>query len=213
MILRNFSTILPKVWLVVFIFVVPAPTFASTTLTAHELIDNLAKEILKVASTSTPKNYRENIRKVIDTRYIERIDFLRITKTSTGTKAFNNATAEQQHELVNEYSEYLTGLIITAAYTLPDYTLELLPANGEVNRKKAEVGLLLKNVTTGFNIEAEFILHSLDGPWKIYDLNIAGTSAMIASKFFIKNSIEKHGFDGLIDDLKKLNDAASAPEK
>ena len=186
---------------------------ASTTLTAYDLIDNLSQEILAAARASNNNNYRENIREILDDKYIERIDFLRITKTSTGAKAFNNASDDQQEALVREYSEYLIGLISTAAYNLPDYTIELIPTDSSKNKKKAEVGLKLKNTNTNAEIEAEFILHSLDGPWKIYDLNIAGTSAMIASKFFIKTSIEKSGIDGLIDELKKLNRATTPKPK
>ncbi len=195
---------------VVFTIVLSSTLPASTPVTAHELIDNLAKEILTVVRASSKENYKENLRQVIENKYIERIDFLRITKSSTGTKAFNRATKEQQGALVEEYSEYLTSLMITAAYKLPEYSIELIPPASDEQKKKTEVGLILKDAETGFNIEVDFILHSLDGPWKIYDLNIAGTSAMIASKFFIKSSIEKHGFDGLIDDLKKLNEAATS---
>jgi len=178
---------------------------ASTTLTAYDLIDNLSKEIL---ATVRESNNKENIRKIIDDKYIERIDFLRITKISAGAIAFNNATKNQQDALVREYSDYLIGLITTAAYNLPDYTIELIPTDKNETKKKAEVGLKLKNTKTNLEIRADFILHSLDGPWKIYDLNIAGTSAMIASKFFIKSSIEKNGIDGLINELKNLNEAA-----
>ena len=185
----------------------------STTLTAHDLIDNLSKEILATARSSNKNNYRENIRKILDDKYIERIDFLRITKASTGTKAFNTATENQQNALVREYSEYLIGLISSAAYQLPDYTIELIPSDSDEKKKKTEVGIKLKNTKTETEINAEFILHSLDGPWKIYDLNIAGTSAMIASKFFIKTSIEKSGIDGLIDELKKLNRATTPKPK
>ena len=181
----------------------------STTLTAHDLIDNLSKEILATARSSNKNNYRENIRKILDDKYIERIDFLRITKASTGTKAFNTATENQQNALVREYSEYLIGLISSAAYQLPDYTIELIPSDSDEKKIKTEVGIKLKNTKTETEINAEFILHSLDGPWKIYDLNIAGTSAMIASKFFIKTSIEKSGIDGLIDELIKLNRATT----
>lgn len=181
----------------------------STTLTAYDLIDNLSKEILATARSSNKNNYRENIRKILDDKYIERIDFPRITKTSTGTKAFNNATRNQQDALVREYSEYLIGLISTTAYQLPDYTIELIPSDSDKKKKKTEVGLKLKNTKTKTEINAEFILHSLDGPWKIYDLNIAGTSAMLASKLFIKSSIEKSGIDGLIDELKTLNRATT----
>ena len=203
-----------RIFLITIVFAVPATIPASTTLTAHELIDSLSKEIVRAARASSEENYKENIRKIIDDKYIERIDFLRITKTSTGTKAFNNATAEQQDALVHEFSEYLIELIITAAYKLPDYSIELIPADSETTgKKKAEVGVILKDEKTGFKIEADFILHSLDGPWKIYDLNIAGTSTMLASKFFIKTSIEKHGIDGLIDDLKKLNNAEDSPDQ
>ena len=200
-----------RVFVAAFILALPATLPASTTLSAHELIENLSTDILAVARESNEKDYRTKLRSVIDDKYIERIDFLRIAKAATGAKAFNNATADQQNALVHELRAYLNGLLISAARNLPEYTIELLPSDGR-GKKKTKVGIILKDATNGFKLEAEVILHSLDGPWKIYDLNIAGTSAMLAVKFFIKNSIKKHGIDGLISDLKKLNAASITPE-
>ena len=113
---------------------------------------------------------------------------------------------QQRSALIDEYSRFLIGLLSTAIFENSDYRVELAPFDGDESKKKVEVGLKIIDPVSENETRIDFVLHSLDGPWKIYDLNLFGTSTLGANKSFFRDIIKKHGFDGLIADLKRRNE-------
>lgn len=198
----NFKFILVSLFLAF-----PVISVSSGTPTANELVSEMTEEIQTVARASDKKNYRNKIRQVIDSKYIDSIDFRRMTiNAAGGPKTFKKATSDQQETLIDEYSEFLIGMLSVAIYENSNHQIKVLPADKtSENKKKTEVGVILKDPVTGNESDVDFVLHSLDGPWKIYDLKLFETSTLKSNKDEFRSIIKSEGFDGLIDTLKEKN--------
>ena len=178
------------------------PTVAlSSGQTPHELVDEMTSTILSAAKSSTKKNYRVNIQEIVNRDYRNKIDFRRMTMKSAGIKNFNRATSEQQKTLVEEYAEFITGTLSAAIFEHSDHAIEVQAGSAGKDTNNVEVGLTIKDRVTGKENTVGFLLHSPDGDWKIYDLNIFDTSSLKTNESYFKDKIEKSGIEGLIEDL------------
>lgn len=179
-----------KAFIVALVLLLPTVALSSEQ-TPHELVDEMTSTILSAAKSSTEKNYRENIQKIVNRDYNDKIDFLRMTRNSAGIKNFKRATSAQQATLVEEYAEYITGTLSTAIFEHSDHTIEVLAGSTPKDKNKVEVSLTIKDPVTGTENTVGFMLHSLDGDWKIYDLNIFDTSSLETNKPYFRDKIKR----------------------
>jgi len=193
-----------KIFLIAFIFSLSGNSLSATTQTAHDFVNELTTDILQVAQESTSENYKEKIGEVIDGKYKERIDFLRMARITTG-KAFNAATEKQRSALVDEYSRFIIGMISSSVYEFSDNTVNLLPLEKDVEAEKIKIGLVMKDPVSKDENRVDFALHSRDGSWKIYDLYVLDESTLKSHKSQFKDIISNDGFDGVIELLKDRN--------
>jgi len=196
-----------KVVLLSFLLALPAISISSDSQTAHKLIDELTAEIHVAARASNEKNYKDKIQGVIDSKYKESIDFKRMTIIATGLADYRKAKKDQKSALLNEYTDFLMGTISSAIYEHSDHSIELLPSDGdEEGEVKTKVSLILKDPVSKQENEVDFMLHSMDGPWKIIDLRLFDTSTVEGHKADFEPILKEDGIDGLIGFLKKHNE-------
>lgn len=54
-------------------------------------------------------------------------------------------------------------------------------------------------------MKVNYRLHCRNGVWKLFDVNIAGVSMVIAHRSAFSAEVKKSGFDGLIEVLEQKN--------
>lgn len=134
-------------------------------------------------------------------------DFEEMTRSSMG-RHWASASAQQQQQLVKEFSELL---IRTYGVALLNYSGKPIEY-GTPRRSQDDKRVMVSSTVTalsGNTVPIDYKLHQVNGKWRVYDVVIEGISLVTNYRTTFTNEIRTGGVDGLIKRLVERNRSIS----
>jgi phospholipid transport system substrate-binding protein len=160
----------------------------------------------KLRSPARKNERREQLRAVIDPRF----DFAEMAKRSLGPQ-WSRRSPQEQREFVRLFTELLEH---TYVGKIESYNGEQITYTHEnLNDDHAEV--FTKVVTKkGQDFSVNYLLHSVNGDWKVYDVVIENISLVNNYRAQFNSILARSSFDGLLRKLQaKASDIAGLETK
>jgi phospholipid transport system substrate-binding protein len=171
----------------------PPEIIEDTTNRVIELVEN-NREIYEQDAERMRDDIREVLMPTIDTVYSARLVLGRHGRgrEPEELKEFSDALAEQ---LLRRYASALLE------YDLRD-RLEILPLSGDNTERMTRVRTRIQ--LDGSNrAPMDYVFRKTDGEWRVFDVIVEGISYVATFRNQIGEEIRRHGFDGLMERLRR----------
>ncbi len=174
-----------------------------------EVIRKTAEEV--IASIKTDKGIQSGDRSkayaLIDQKVLPHFDFTRMTRLAVG-RNWNQASADQQKQLVDEFRDLL---VRTYATSLSQYKDQVVQIKGTENQTGGTEAVVHSAIVPsgGQTIPIDYSMEKTGDGWKVYDIRVDGVSLVTNYRSEFTDIVRRNGLDGLIkalDDKRKLAD-------
>ncbi len=138
-------------------------------------------------------------------------DFTRMTRSAMG-RYWKKANETQQSAVVNEFRTLLIRTYSVAVLNYSGQAIEYLPGKESAGKKSngtsklVTVETIVTEADGGPRIPINYRLTETEGAWKVYDVVIDGVSLVANYRTSFSGQIRRGGIDGLINQLKQIND-------
>lgn len=147
---------------------------------------------------SEPERLREDIREVL----MPRIDTVYSARLVLGRHG-RSLEREQVEEFAEVLAEQLLGRYASALieYELRD-RLEILPLTGDNTERMTRVRTRIRIDSTNL-APMDYVFRKSDGEWRVFDVIVEGISYVATFRNQVGEEIRQHGFDGLMQRLRR----------
>jgi len=175
-----------------------------------EAVSNKALDRIKKDPTIQSGD-TERVLRFVDEEIMPHVNFERMTALAVG-RAWRQATAAQQRELIEQFRLLLVRTYSGALAQAVDKSIRLRPLRGDP--KAAEVLVRSELVgSRGDPIQIDYRLERVGEAWKIYDVNVLGIWIVQTYRDQFGQEVSARGVDGLIAGLKDRNAKAASGAK
>lgn len=172
------------------------------------LVKTNVDEVLSVIKQSKDKR---TLNDLAEKKVLPHFDFQTMTQLAVG-KTWRDASADQQHRLVNAFRGLLVNTYTTALNqsAIADATVEVKPA--QVASKQDEVTVKTVAKQSGRQpVAIDYRMKRTASGWKVYDVIVENLSLVTNYRDSFAAEVGRSGIDGLIRNLeaknRKLSDA------
>lgn len=183
-----------------------------------KLVRNVVEDVMKTVK-GDPDMQAGDIKKIqqlVETKILPNADFRKATAQAMG-HSWNQATAEQQAQILKEFKVLLIRTYAGAISQIRDQTVEFKPlrANPEDIMVTVRTGV----INHGENVPINYRLYkTCDNPkespktctqfsWKVVDINVLGAWLVEVYRSQFKQQINQGGIEGLIKFLQERNNS------
>lgn len=183
-----------------------------------KLVRNVVEDVMKTVKAD-PDMQAGDIKKIqqlVETKILPNADFRKATALAMG-HSWNQATAEQQAQILKEFKVLLIRTYAGAISQIRDQTVEFKPlrASPEDTIVTVRTGV----INHGENVPINYRLYkTCDNPkelpkactqfsWKVVDINVLGAWLVEVYRSQFKQQISQGGIDSLIKFLQERNNS------
>lgn len=159
--------------------------------TVRAIIDVLEA---RADQTRLTESDRDAIRKVVAGRF----DYREMSRRSLG-QPWNDISSTEQADFTELFRELMERSYGNRLAEYKGQTVEF--ADAEYKRDKARVQT--KVVDVNKETPVEYRLHQTEGGWQVYDIRIEGVSLVSTFRKDFDSQLQRDGFKGLMETLKK----------
>jgi len=188
-------------------FFVAASTAAQSTsqLGPEELVKKVTSDVL--ASIQSDKQLqagdKQKALQLAEQKVLPHIDFREAMTLAMG-RSWNQATPEQQTQLVNAFRTMLVRIYANAIDRYRGQTMKVLPVR--MTKDANEVTVRNQYLSPGQPpTPVEYSMKKTAEGWKIYDIAVEGVSLVLTYRAEFENITRTSGVDGLIKRLQEKN--------
>jgi phospholipid transport system substrate-binding protein len=190
---------------------------AQQDLAPDQLVQKITDEVL--AAVKSDKELaagdRQKAIKLAEEKVLPYIDFQHATRLAVG-RAWNQASAEQKKQLVNEFRNMLVRTYSNAIGAYQGQTLKVLPSRAKPDPEDTTVRTQFMRAG-GQPLPIDFAMRKSGQGWKVYDITVEGVSLVLTYRSEFDAVVKQEGIDGLIKRLATKNTPAAvgstAPQK
>jgi phospholipid transport system substrate-binding protein len=168
------------------------------------VVETVVAEALQVLATESDRlaEDRDHAIALLQTRLLPHVDLPRMARFALGPH-WRGATPDQRQRFTQAFH---AEVVRTLAVALQDHAEELARISRslkisyrELSRRDQRVTLraLLESPRFG-RLEIDLLLHAEDGPWKLYDLHLAGVSILLNYRSQITAAVSRDGLEAVI---------------
>ena len=190
--------------------VVPAPlqlAQSSTAMAAPEdVVRRVTQDVIDVFKSDRSLTQRpdpERVLAIVNERVMPVVNFSRMTALSVG-RYWNQATAEQQQQLMGAFRELLVLTYSEAVTYAPEATIQIRPGRYLPTDDDVIVRTLLQRPSKE-PIPIDYRMQRTASGWKVYDFNVLGLWMVEHYRAQFAQIISARGIDGLIGVLIEKN--------
>lgn len=171
----------------------------------QELVQDTTARLLAAvrAERETIRRDSQRLYGLVEDILLPVVDRERVSRWVLG-RHWRNATAEQRSRFTEEFQ---TMLIRTYSAPLLDYTaveITYLPFEHDLNDTDAVIRTQI-HYGERKPLSVYYSLHFRDGAWKVYDVTVAGVSAVTTFRATFSEQIQKVGLEEFIRQLSEQN--------
>jgi len=150
----------------------------------------------------TNENKGEQIVNIIDDVF----DYRRMALIALGKKAWKGATAEQKKRYLSAFETNLKNSYIDKLGLYTDQKVKVVAADSFFTKSKKE-RISLKTELLGANevYKVNYLFYKSKKGWKIYDVNLDGTSVVTANKKQISGLLKQKPLEDVIVEMENKN--------
>lgn len=160
-------------------------------------------EIFKSDRSLTQKPDPERVLAIVNERVMPVVNFSRMTALSVG-RYWNQATSEQQRQLMEAFRELLVLTYSEAVTYAPEATIQIRPGRYLPTDDEVIVRTLLQRPSKE-PIPIDYRMQRTASGWKVYDFNVLGLWMVEHYRAQFAQIISARGIDGLIGVLIEKN--------
>ena len=160
-------------------------------------------EIFKSDRSLTQKPDPERVMTIVNERVMPVVNFSRMTALSVG-RYWNQATSEQQRQLMEAFRELLVLTYSEAVTYAPEATIQIRPGRYLPTDDEVIVRTLLQRPSKE-PIPIDYRMQRTASGWKVYDFNVLGLWMVEHYRAQFAQIISARGIDGLIGVLIEKN--------
>jgi phospholipid transport system substrate-binding protein len=180
------------------------PAVAGGAASPRAVVETVVAEALQVLATESDRlaEDRDHAVALLQTRLLPHVDLPRMARFALGPH-WRTATPDQRRRFTQAFH---AEVVRTLAVALQDHAEELARISRslkisyrELSRRDQRVTLraLLESPRFG-RLEIDLLLHAEDGPWKLYDLHVAGVSILLNYRSQITAAVSRDGLEAVI---------------
>lgn len=170
-----------------------------------KFIDTLSNDVLTRIKTdkAIQSGDFQRVASFVDAAIMPNVNFERMTALSVG-RAWRQASAEQQKQLIVEFRALLLRTYSGALTQVSDKQVKVRPFRGDASADEVIVRSEIVG-TRGDPIQLDYRLEKSGNGWKIYDVNVLGIWIVQTYREQFGQEIAAKGIDGLIRSLSEKN--------
>lgn len=175
------------------------------------LVKRITAEVMETAKTDKEikAGNRTRIRALVDEKILPYTDFRRATALAVG-RHWNNATPEQQQQLVDEFRSLMMHTYAGALSQIRDEKLEYRPLRDDPSDGEVEIHFRVLRPRRGEPVDVRYRMYESSEGWKVYDVNVLGAWLTQTYRNSFSEEIARGGIDGLISTLTAKNKKLAA---
>ena len=175
-----------------------------------EVIRKTADEVIAAikADKSIQSGDRSKAYALIDQKVLPHFDFTRMTRLAVG-RNWNQASADQQKQLVDEFRDLL---VRTYATSLSQYKDQVVQVKGTDNQNGGTEAVVHTAIVPsgGQTVPIDYSMEKTGDGWKVFDIRVDGVSLVTNYRSEFSDVVRRNGIEGLI---KALDDKRKMAEK
>ena len=176
------------------------------------LIQRITDEVMAAiqADQELAAGDKDKALKLAEQKVLPHVDFEEATRLAV-SRAWSQASAEQQKTLVTEFRAMLLRTYTNAIGTYAGTQARLLPTRGKPQgeARGSEATVRYQFVRSGGRpVLVAYELRKTGAGWKIYDISIEGISLVLTYRTEFDGILKQQGIDGLIRRLAQKNTPA-----
>lgn len=193
----------PLLWLL------PGPAVGATGEAAQRLVADTTTQMLTVLHREREalRRHPYRIYDLVDAIVLPHFDFSRMSRWVLG-KHWRRATPGQRARFVNEFKTLLVRTYATALLEYSDQSVVIFPVRVKGETSKVKVRAEIRQPRGGLPIPIDYSMYANQGRWKVYDVTIDGVSLVANYRASFSSYIQRHGLDGLLQQLAARNAGA-----
>lgn len=170
------------------------------------MLQSTADQMLaKLKTNSHLKHDPAFIHKIVHEVLVPRFDLLTMSRMVVGREAWNNASAQQHQQFIDEFTTLLIRTYSTALSSYDDQTIEFYPIRGGINGQ-TQVQIHSKILRReGPAIPVNYSLKLVNNQWKVYDFSVDGVSMIESFRSQFANELNQGGMAQLVKKLTEHN--------
>jgi phospholipid transport system substrate-binding protein len=185
-------------------FFLAGPALAQD-LAPDELVRKVTSDVLDAVKSD--KQLQAGDRKkalaLAETKILPHVDFRETARLATG-RAWNDATPEQQDQIVNEFRSMLVRIYSNAIDVYRGQTMKVLPVR--LSQGATDVTVRNQFLRPGQqSVPVDYAMKREPEGWMIYDITVDGVSLVLTYRDEFNQITRVSGIDGLIKRLKEKN--------
>jgi phospholipid transport system substrate-binding protein len=176
---------------------------APAPLRPDAMMRELSAEVMAVLGKDPGAERSEEFARLLRSRVVPVFDFERMTRIALA-RNWNTASREQHLELTSQFRVLLVRTYSQALLGLSGQTVEFRPLRAAAGETEVTVrSLMRRSGVEPLTIDYEMA----DGPsgWRVFDVQIAGVSLVLAYRESFAATVRTAGVDGLIRALDEKN--------
>ena len=188
----------------------PAPLQLAQNPTAmaapEDVVRRVTQDVIDVFKSDRSLTQRpdpERVLAIVNERVMPVVNFSRMTALSVG-RYWNQATAEQQQQLMGAFRELLVLTYSEAVTYAPEATIQIRPGRYLPTDDDVIVRTLLQRPSKE-PIPIDYRMQRTASGWKVYDFNVLGLWMVEHYRAQFAQIISARGIDGLIGVLIEKN--------
>jgi phospholipid transport system substrate-binding protein len=177
---------------------------AGAAASPRAVVETVVAEALQVLATESDRlaEDRDHAIALLQTQLLPHVDLPRMARFALGPH-WRTATPDQRQRFTQAFH---AEVVRTLAVALQDHAEELARISRslkisyrELSRRdqRATLRALLESPRFG-RLEIDLLLHAEDGPWKLYDLHLAGVSILLNYRSQITAAVSRDGLEAVI---------------
>ena len=176
------------------------------------LVQRVAGDVLKIIQQDRElrAGSQSKMAELIEEKIVPHFDFQRMTRLAVG-RSWRQATPEQQKQLVDEFRVLLVRSYSTAYSAYRDIEVEVKPLRLQPSDEDVQVRTLIKLPNSAPSVSVDYAMFKASTSWKVYDVTVDGISLVTTYRSTFADQVSKSGIEGLIESLREMNAAKSAP--
>lgn len=189
-----------------FLWLISGPAAGATGEAAQRLVADTTTQVLSVIQREREVLRRQPYRiyDLVDATVLPHFDFPAMSRWVLG-KHWRRATPGQQARFVNEFKTLLVRTYATALLHYTDESVVIFPVRVKGETSKVKVRAEVRQSGGGPPIPIDYSMYARQGRWKVYDVTIDGVSLVANYRAFFSAQIQRHGLDGLIQQMVERN--------
>jgi phospholipid transport system substrate-binding protein len=191
-----------------------ASAFAADSPAPDVILKSVTDETLSIITQDkdVQNGKFDKLFKLAESKVLPHFDFVLMTRSILGRKAWAQATPAQQEALIREFRMLMLNTYVAAYTSYKGFVVEYKPFKLTPGETEATVKSFIRLPGGVEPVPLDFHFQNYPEGWKVFDIDIAGRSMVLARRDEFAPILREGGIDAVIKLLSERN-APKAAQK